>query len=139
VIDKDARGHDPIAVGIRLGRLAAQLPERGEFDPDHPFLRLDHDHHGRAPDGQAGKHWLLIRRNHKTGELAFYRCYTPRPAPLLRGPSRCGVLTGTPGISVKVGLDQPGGGDRGEGGREAVPTDVPALDLEPEMSTSSAV
>jgi hypothetical protein len=44
------------------------------------FLRLDHDH--PAPDGQAGTHWLMIRRNHKTGELAYYRCYTPRPTPL---------------------------------------------------------
>jgi SRSO17 transposase len=33
-------------------------------------------------DGQAGKHWLMIRRHQRTGELAFYRCYTPRPVPL---------------------------------------------------------
>jgi hypothetical protein len=44
------------------------------------FIRLDHD--GSAPNGQAGKHWLMIRRNRKTGELAFYRCFTPRPVPL---------------------------------------------------------
>jgi SRSO17 transposase len=44
------------------------------------FVRLDHD--GPAPGDQAGQRWLLIRRNHKTGELAFYRCYTPRPTPL---------------------------------------------------------
>ncbi len=31
---------------------------------------------------QAGRHWLMIRRNRKTGELAYYRCYTPRPTPL---------------------------------------------------------
>jgi hypothetical protein len=24
----------------------------------------------------------MVRRNRKTGELAFYRCYTPRPVPL---------------------------------------------------------
>jgi SRSO17 transposase len=47
---------------------------------DWAFLRLDHD--GPAPDGQAGQHWLMIRRNHKTSELAYYRCYTPRPTPL---------------------------------------------------------
>ncbi|WP_374273689.1 IS701 family transposase [Actinoplanes sp. M2I2] len=29
-----------------------------------------------------GQHSLLIRRNHTTGELAFYRCWTPRPATL---------------------------------------------------------
>jgi SRSO17 transposase len=47
---------------------------------DWAFVRLDHD--GSAPDGQAGKHWLMVRRNHTTGELAFYRCFTPRPLPL---------------------------------------------------------
>jgi SRSO17 transposase len=46
---------------------------------DWAFLRLDHD--GPAPGDQAGQHWLMIRRNRKTGELAYYRCYTPRPTP----------------------------------------------------------
>ncbi|MFJ3402224.1 IS701 family transposase [Streptomyces microflavus] len=28
-------------------------------------------------------HWcLLVRRNHRTGEFAFYRCFSPRPVPL---------------------------------------------------------
>jgi hypothetical protein len=43
-------------------------------------VRLDHD--GPAPDGQAGTQWLMVRRNQRTGELAFYRCSTPRPTPL---------------------------------------------------------
>jgi SRSO17 transposase len=43
------------------------------------FLRLDHD---PGPGGQAGQHWLVIRRNQRTGELAFYRCWMPRPVPL---------------------------------------------------------
>jgi SRSO17 transposase len=47
---------------------------------DWAFLRLDHD--GPAPSGQAGRHWLMVRRNQRTGELAFYRCFTPRPTPL---------------------------------------------------------
>jgi SRSO17 transposase len=47
---------------------------------DWAFVRLDHD--GSAPDGQAGKHWLMVRRNRNNGELAFYRCFTPRPTPL---------------------------------------------------------
>jgi SRSO17 transposase len=47
---------------------------------DWAFVRLDHD--GVAPDGQGGKHWLMVRRNQRTGELAFYRCFTPRPTPL---------------------------------------------------------
>ncbi len=51
---------------------------------DWAFLRLDHrDHHnGPGPGEQAGQHWLMIRRNQRTGELAFYRCHTPRPVPL---------------------------------------------------------
>jgi SRSO17 transposase len=32
--------------------------------------------------GRAGCRWLLIRRHPRTGELAFYRCYSPRPVPL---------------------------------------------------------
>lgn len=30
----------------------------------------------------AGHQHLLIRRNRTTGELAYYRCYSPRPVPL---------------------------------------------------------
>jgi SRSO17 transposase len=51
---------------------------------DWAFIRLDHrrSHDGPAPDDQAGQHWLLIRRHQRTGELAFYRCWMPRPTPL---------------------------------------------------------
>ena len=31
---------------------------------------------------QPGHHWLLIRRNRRTRELAYYRCYAPRHVPL---------------------------------------------------------
>ena len=34
------------------------------------------------PGGQAGQRWLLVRRNRKTGELAFSHCWTPRPVAL---------------------------------------------------------
>jgi SRSO17 transposase len=44
---------------------------------DWAFVRLDD--RASPAGGQAGQHWLLIRRNPKTGELAFYRCWTPRP------------------------------------------------------------
>jgi hypothetical protein len=47
---------------------------KGHRHYDWAFLRLDHGE--AAPDGQAGKHWLMVRRNHKTGELVFYRCYS---------------------------------------------------------------
>jgi SRSO17 transposase len=46
---------------------------------DWVFVRLDHD---PGHSEQPGQHWLLVRRNRTTGELAFYRCYTPRPVPL---------------------------------------------------------
>jgi SRSO17 transposase len=44
---------------------------------DWAFIRLDD--HAPSSGGQAGQHWLLVRRNRKTRELAFYRCWTPRP------------------------------------------------------------
>jgi SRSO17 transposase len=31
---------------------------------------------------QSGHRWLLIRRNDTTGEIAYYRCYSPTPASL---------------------------------------------------------
>jgi SRSO17 transposase len=31
---------------------------------------------------QSGHHWLLIRRNDTTGEIAYYRCYSPTPVSL---------------------------------------------------------
>lgn len=37
----------------------------------------------RIDTHRPGHRWLLIRRNLTTGELAFYRCYAPRPTPLL--------------------------------------------------------
>jgi hypothetical protein len=43
---------------------------------DWAFIRLDDD---PSPGGQAGQRWLLVRRNRTTGELAFSRCWTPRP------------------------------------------------------------
>jgi SRSO17 transposase len=33
-------------------------------------------------DAGSGHRWLLIRRHPGTGELAYYRCYTPAPVPL---------------------------------------------------------
>jgi SRSO17 transposase len=46
---------------------------------DWAFVRLD-----PCPDrgDQQGQHWLVIRRHQRTGELAFYRCWMPRPVPL---------------------------------------------------------
>ena len=35
-----------------------------------------------AGDTDSGHHHLLVRRNDKTGELAYYRCYSPDPVTL---------------------------------------------------------
>src|SRR5215203_1030842 len=44
---------------------------------DWAFIGLD-----PVSGGQAGQYWLMVRRNQRTGELAFYRCWMPRPVPL---------------------------------------------------------
>jgi SRSO17 transposase len=47
---------------------------------DWAFIQLDHG--DPLPGGQAGQRWLLVRRNRKTGQLAFYHCWTPRSVAL---------------------------------------------------------
>jgi SRSO17 transposase len=37
---------------------------------------------GTADPADTQRWWLLVRRNNDTGELAFYRCYSPEPVPL---------------------------------------------------------
>ena len=67
-------------------QLAARLPRRawqrysaGEGAKGHRY----YDWAWLAIDlGRPGHRWLLIRRNRHTRELAFYRCYSPRPVPL---------------------------------------------------------
>jgi hypothetical protein len=74
---------------VRADRLAAALPTRawnrlsagagskGDRDYDWAWIAIT------APDGEAaGHHWLPIRRRISDGELAFYRCWSPRPVPL---------------------------------------------------------
>lgn len=36
----------------------------------------------RIDTDQPGQHWLLVRRNDRTGELAYYRAFSPRPVRL---------------------------------------------------------
>lgn len=49
---------------------------------DQAAQRLGHRYYDWAwlaiDPGRAGHRWLLIRRNRRTRELAFYRCYSPR-------------------------------------------------------------
>jgi SRSO17 transposase len=53
---------------------------KGHRHYDWAFIGLDHDDLDRA--GRVGQRWLMVRRNRKTGELAWYRCWMPRPVPL---------------------------------------------------------
>ncbi|MGW7449616.1 IS701 family transposase [Kitasatospora sp. NPDC054795] len=83
-----ARTHEvPTRAGkFRADALAKMLPKRawqklsaGAGAKGHRFYDwavIDLAHPG------PGSHQLLIRRNRSTGELAFYRCYSPRPVPL---------------------------------------------------------
>jgi SRSO17 transposase len=58
-------------------RLSAGPGAKGERFYDWALLDLT-----RPATGPSGCWWLLIRRNRRTGELAFYRCYAPGPVPL---------------------------------------------------------
>jgi SRSO17 transposase len=71
---------------MRVDQVAKTLP-RGAWQPhsagagakgprryDWALVDIDSD--------QPGHRWLLVRRNHTTGELAYYRCYSPQPVPL---------------------------------------------------------
>ncbi|MFG2915968.1 IS701 family transposase [Kitasatospora sp. NPDC048298] len=73
---------------FRAGVLAHGLPKNawqqlsaGTGAKGHRFYdwaQVDIDN----PPGSTGHRWLLVRRNRRTGELAYYRCYSPRPVPL---------------------------------------------------------
>jgi SRSO17 transposase len=83
----------PTAAGpLRADELAAGLPRRawhrlsagpgakGERFYDWAWI----SHAEPEPDDPLDTRswWLLIRRHRHTGELAFYRCYSPEPVPL---------------------------------------------------------
>ena len=75
----------PTGLGVfRADQLATDLPKqawqrisagpgaKGFRYYDWAFITLP-----QAVDQHTGHHWLLIRRNRTTGELAFYRCWSP--------------------------------------------------------------
>lgn len=71
---------DALAAGLPAAawqRVSAGRGAKGHRYYDWSFTALPahHDEHG-------GHHWLLIRRHRRTGELAFYRCWSPEPVPL---------------------------------------------------------
>ncbi|WP_149264413.1 IS701 family transposase [Actinomadura sp. K4S16] len=76
-----------LGVGTRRAdQAAAALPKRAwqplsagtgaKGERLYHWALIGIDHH------RPGCRWLLVRRNRRTGELAFYRCYAPAPVPL---------------------------------------------------------
>jgi len=57
-------------------RLSAGAGAKGHRLYDWAQVAID------GPPASPGHQSLLMRRNLRTGELAFYRCYSPRPVPL---------------------------------------------------------
>ncbi|MCC9312543.1 IS701 family transposase, partial [Kitasatospora sp. RB6PN24] len=57
-------------------RLSAGAGAKGERFYDWAQVDID------GPDDRPGHWWLLVRRNRRSGELAFYRCFSPTPVPL---------------------------------------------------------
>jgi SRSO17 transposase len=55
--------------------ISAGRGAKGHRHYDWAFIRLD----GGKGGDQGAQRWLLVRRNQRTGELAFYHCWTPRP------------------------------------------------------------
>jgi SRSO17 transposase len=75
-------GAGPCLAGAIAGRVprrawqrySAGLGAKGHRWYDWAWVSID--------AGRPGCRWLLIRRSRRTGELAFYRCYSPRPVSL---------------------------------------------------------
>ena len=73
----------------RADELVTQLPKRvwqrlsaGKGAKGHRFYDWAWIRLVGGADEPAGYRWLLIRRNRRTGELAYYRCYAPARVPL---------------------------------------------------------
>jgi SRSO17 transposase len=108
--DKTRRRADHIAADLpstAWQRRSAGTGSKGERLYDWAWL--DEVCTDADPDDD-GRHSLLIRRNNTTGELAFYRCWTPRPvslAALVRVAGiRWTVEEGFQAAKGQVGLDQ---------------------------------
>jgi SRSO17 transposase len=82
--------HVTTAAGAsRADAVVKQLPKRawqrlsaGKGAKGHRFYDWAWITLAGGPDEPAGHRWLLVRRNRRTGELAFYRCYAPDWVPL---------------------------------------------------------
>ncbi len=63
--------------GRSWNRLSAGKGAKGERLYDWAWVAIT-----PPTDEQGGHHWLLVRRRIVDGELAYYRCWSLRPAPL---------------------------------------------------------
>ena len=85
----------PTAAGqTRADTLTARLPRRawqqlsagagakGQRYYDWALITLVPPAESPPDDADTGCWWLLVRRHRGTGELAFYRCYSPERVPL---------------------------------------------------------
>ncbi|MEH0841445.1 IS701 family transposase [Micromonospora sp. CPCC 205711] len=106
-------------VKVRADRVAAELPasawqrRSAGVGPKGPrfydWAWLDQVTTDADPN-DGGHHSLLIRRNTTTGELAFYRCWTPKPATLAQLVRVAGIRwtieESFQAAKSQVGLDQ---------------------------------
>lgn len=104
----DAQRADQIAAGLpkrAWQRISAGQGAKGHRYYDWAFVTLP-----LAVDEHDGHHWLLIRRNRSTGELAFYRCWSPQPVPLHHlvavAGRRWGIEESFQATKTGLGLDQ---------------------------------
>jgi SRSO17 transposase len=84
----------PTAAGLlRADQIATCLPRRAwqrlsagpgaKGQRYYDWALITHsDPAGQADPADEQCWWLLVRRHRDTGELAFYRCYSPNPVPL---------------------------------------------------------
>ena len=74
------------AGAVRADALAAKLPPRSWQRLSAGAGAKGQRWYGWAwitiEPGRPGCRWLLVRRSRSSGELAYYRCYSHRPAPL---------------------------------------------------------
>lgn len=78
-VDGPARA-DQLAAALPArawNRISAGAGSKGERDYDWAWITIIAPH-----DEAGGCHSLLVRRRISDGELAFYRCWSPRPVPL---------------------------------------------------------
>lgn len=81
-----ACNHHVVTAACRVDALIAETPPfawqrlsagAGSKGPRlYSWLRID------IASGLPGHEWIMVRRNDSTGELAYYRCWSPRPVSL---------------------------------------------------------